>query len=95
MRNSRIAQLFMLLILTGTVFAQNRTDSVHVASYTINLSITDFVGSVFELQTPAAGGNRVDCELLQVEPQYTEAVNFGNYPKRGVAIYHLADKVCY
>lgn len=48
MRNSRIAQLFMLLILTGTVFAQNRTDSVHVASYTINLSITDFVGKVID-----------------------------------------------
>ena len=47
----RITTIFVMMLLWAAGFAQQRTDSVHVAHYDINLSVTDFTNNVIEGHT--------------------------------------------
>lgn len=42
MKQKSLAALFLLLVAFGAT-AQNRSDSIHIAHYTLNLDVTDFV----------------------------------------------------
>lgn len=71
----RINIIFTLLLLSAMGFAQQRTDSVHVAHYDINLSVTDFTSKVIDgytdISVVAKVGNltqvRLDLMVLTVD----------------------------
>jgi len=71
----KINIIFTLLLLWAVGFAQQRTDSVHVAHYDINLSVTDFTSKVIDgytdISVVAKVGNltqvRLDLMVLTVD----------------------------
>ena len=71
----KITIIFSIAFFWMTGFAQQRTDSVHVAHYDINLSVTDFTSKVIDgytdISVVAKVGNltqvRLDLMVLTVD----------------------------
>ena len=71
----KITTILAMLLLSAVGFAQQRTDSVHVAHYDINLSVTDFTSKVIDgytdISVVAKVGNltqvRLDLMVLIVD----------------------------
>lgn len=71
----KITTILAMLLLSAMGFAQQRTDSVHVAHYDINLSVTDFTSKVIDgytdISVVAKVGNltqvRLDLMVLTVD----------------------------
>ena len=87
----KIALVFAGLLLTIFSYAQDRTDSLHIAHYDINLNITDFANHIVhgftDLQAVAKINNlpQIDLDLqrLAADSVFVDGVRVQNFTHEG------------